>query len=217
MIARGWHALTAVVALVALVVQVVLVASGEAVLVEASLAPPVHVRLFRFCCYFTVQSNLLVLLTCASLALDPARDGRLWRVARLDAVVGITVTGVIHWFFLRPLLDLDGASYVTDKLLHLAVPLLAVAGWVALGPRGRIDPVTLRWALAWPAAYMAFTLVHGGASGWYPYPFTDVGDLGYARVLLNALGVVALLLAVALGLRRADDALDRRGATAGRG
>ena len=47
--------------------------------------------------------------------------------------------GVVHFFLLRPLLDLDGADYVADKLLHMVVPVLAFVGWALFGPRPRID------------------------------------------------------------------------------
>ena len=116
---------------------------------------------------------------------------------RLDALVGIAVTGVVHWFLLRPLLDLSGASYVTDKLLHVAVPVLAVGGWLLFGPRPRLSPDLLLPALAWPVAYLAFTVVRGGVTGWYPYPFLDVGVRGGPAVLGASVGVAVLLVAVA--------------------
>ena len=81
--------------------------------------PGLGIRLGRLISYFTVQSNVLVAVTSVQLARDPGRDGPTWRVVRLAAVVGITVTGVVHFLLLRPLLDLDGADYVADKLLHL--------------------------------------------------------------------------------------------------
>ena len=78
------------------------------------------------------------------------RDRRCWPATRLrtgraggcsgwPAVIGITVTGVVHFILLRPLLDLDGADYVADKLLHMVVPVLAVVGWALFGPRPRVD------------------------------------------------------------------------------
>jgi len=42
--------------------------------------------------YFTVESNFLVLVTTARLSRDPAYDGPRWRVLRVAAVSGITVS-----------------------------------------------------------------------------------------------------------------------------
>lgn len=207
--AQSLHGLVAVVALLALGLQLVLVVSGSAVLVEDAAAPSTSVRVLRFFVYFTVQSNILVLATAASLAARPGRDGRIRRIVRLDAIVGITVTGLVHWFFLRPLLHLQGWSWVADRLLHLVVPLLAVAAWLLVGPRNRIDRSTVYGALAWPAAYLVLTLAHGAITGFYPYPFTDVAVHGYARVLTNAVAVAVLFLGLALAVRTLDRRLER--------
>jgi uncharacterized membrane protein len=152
--ARAWHALTAVVAAIALGLQLVLVIEGGRVLEEAH-PPSMTLRLLRFVAYFTVESNLLVLVSTAVLARDPAYDAPRWRVLRSAAVLGIAVTGLVHWFLLRPLLHLQGADLVADKLLHLAVPLLAVAGWLAFGPRPRMSWASGLPATVWPLACLA--------------------------------------------------------------
>ena len=192
--ARLWHGLTALVAAVGLAVQVVLVVAGTSVLVEEE-PPGLAERLLHFVSYFTVLSNLLVLVTSLAAARRPDVDGRLWRVLRLDAVVGIAVTGVVHWFFLRPLLHLTGWSYATDKVLHVVVPVLAVASWLVAGPRPRVDLRVVLLGLIYPFAWLAATLAVGVASGWYPYPFLNVDARGGAAVAVACLGVALLIVA----------------------
>lgn len=205
-----WHTITVAVVAFALVLQLVLVVSGASVLVEESLAPPLGTRVLRFVSYFTVQSNILVLLTTWPLVRRPEHDGRVWRVARLDAVAGITITGVVHWFFLRPLLHLEGWSWVADKLLHVAVPLLAIVGWLAFGPRRRTSWSLLLPALGWPVLWLAYTLASGAVTGWYPYPFLDVTTHGYGDVLVASAGIAVALVAVLASLISLDARLDRR-------
>jgi hypothetical protein len=205
--ARAWHAVTAAVAIAALVLQLVLVIQGGRVLDETD-QPELAVRLARFVAYFTVQSNLLVAVTSVQLARDPGRDGAAWRAFRLAGVIGITVTGVVHFLLLRPLLDLDGADYAADKLLHMAVPVLAVLGWAVFGPRPRIDAPAVRLALCWPLAWLTVTLLVGGVSGWYPYPFLDHReDDGVSGVVVSSIGITVffllLLWAASLWDRRA--------------
>lgn len=193
--ARPWHLLTAVVVIAALILQLWLALDGHRTLVTAG-EPSTRTTLIRFFSYFTILSNILVAITTSALALGHDLSGRLWRVLRIDAIVGISVTALVHWFFLRPLLDLHGNDYLADKLLHVIVPLLAVIGWAIFGPRGRIQRSDLAPSAIYPALYMVWTLIHGAASNWYPYPFTDVNQHGYAIVLLNACGVIALLAAL---------------------
>jgi len=193
--ARAWHALTAAVAVAALVLQLVLVVQGGRVLDESGAQPGLEVRLGRLVSYFTIQSNLLVAVTTAQLARHPAGDGSVWRVLRVAGVVGITVTGVVHFLLLRPLLDLDGADYAADKLLHMVVPVLAVLGWVLFGPRPRISGLVVARAICRPLVWLAWTLVVGAMSGWYPYPFLDHREAGgVPGVVASCLGITAFVL-----------------------
>ena len=203
--ARAVHLVTAVVACAALVLQTVLVVTGASVLAENEV-PPLLTRLGRLASYFTIQSNLLVAVTAVQLARDPLRDGRWWRAVRVAAVVGITVTGLVHFVLLRPLLDLEGASRVADTLLHLVVPVVAVLGWLLAGPRPRAPWRDALPALLWPVAWLGWTLLVGGVTGWYPYPFLDVGAEGAAAVAVTCSAVTVLFLVVLAVV----SALDRR-------
>jgi hypothetical protein len=205
-VARAWHLLTFLVAAFALVFQLVLVLRGDRVLDETNPpSTPEHLRRFFF--YFTIQSNIAVAWATYLLARGRESDTRFFRVLRLDAVLSIAVTGVVHWFLLRPILDLEGASYVADKLLHVVVPLLAVVGWLVFGPRGLLRGSDVPPALVWPIAYLLLILATGPIFDWYPYPFLDVAQHGLGVVLLNALGITVLFLAVAFAMAWGDSRL----------
>jgi glucose uptake protein GlcU len=191
--ARAWHAVTAAVTIAALVLQLVLVVQGGVVLDETERFG-LGERLWHFVSYFTIQSNALVAIAAVQLARTPDLDGRGFRALRLAGLLGISVTGVVHFTLLRPLLDLDGWDYFADKLLHMVVPALAVVGWAIFGPRPRIDRQALVPALAWPLGYLAYVLVAGGLSGWYPYPFLDVDLKGWGEVIASSVGVTALFV-----------------------
>ncbi len=207
--ARAWHLLTFVVAVFALVLQLVLVIRGGRVLDEVS-PPDTAERVRRYFCYFTIQSNIAVAWVTYLLARGLETDSRFFRVLRLDAVLGIAVTGVVHFVLLRPLLDLHGADYWVDKLLHMAVPALAVVGWLVFGPRGWLSRADVLPALVWPVAWLVVILAMGPVfDDWYPYPFIDVAEHGLGTVLLNSLGITVLFLAIAYGLVWADRRLPR--------
>ena len=195
-----------------MVLQLVLVVNGAATLLPES-APPLATRLGRFVCYFTVLSNVLVVVVEARCARG-LPDSRAWRVVRLDALVGIAVTGLVHFVLLRPLLDLHGASYVADRLLHVVVPVLTVALWLVLGPRRMAGRSDVGWSLAFPGLWLLGTLAHGAVTGWYPYPFVDVGRHGWGSVLLASLGIAVLFAALGWAAVLADPRLPvRRGAS----
>jgi hypothetical protein len=204
--ARWWHALTAATATVALVLQLVLVWQGHSVLDETD-PPDLGERLVRFVGYFTILSNTLVAWATATLALGRDRDTTWWRILRLDGLIGITVTFVVVQVLLRGLVELDGADLLADNLLHVVVPLLAVGGWLVFGPRRRVRRSDLLPALAFPVAWLVYTLVRGAVVDWYPYPFLDAGELGYAAVAATCLAIAVLFVGLAAVAWKADERL----------
>ena len=157
--------------------------------------PPATTRVIRMLSYFTIQSNILVAVSSWGLVLRPQRADLPWRVARLDAIAGISVTGLVYSVVLRGTQHLHGWALACDGAFHYVVPIATVLTWLVVGPRGRVDRTTVLGALIWPVLWFAYTLLHGAVSGWYPYHFIDVKDLGYPQALLNA-----LILTIVLGL-----------------
>ncbi|WP_187350578.1 Pr6Pr family membrane protein [Glycomyces terrestris] len=196
---RIWHGTLVAIVLAAMVTQVVLVVRGGTDVNAAGGEPHEHtaVRLVRLFSYFTIQSNLLVIAAAGLLALRPDRDGRAWRVLRLDALLGIVVTGIVFALVLAPLVHPVGVAWAVNAAFHYVSPVAFLLGWILFGPRGRIDAGAVAGAFAWPAAWIAYTFAHGAATGWYPYPFLDAGALGYSRALLNTAAVLATALALA--------------------
>ncbi|TWH75308.1 Pr6Pr family membrane protein [Modestobacter roseus] len=163
-------------------------------------------RVVRFLSWFTIQSNLLVLAAALPLVRDPEHDGRIWRVVRLDALLGISVTGLVFAVVLAPTTHPQGLGWWTNAGTHYVVPVVAVVGWLVFGPRPRVSGATIVAALAWPLAWIAYTLAHGALTGWYPYGFLDAQALGYGTALRNLGVVVALAVAFLLVV----GVLDRR-------
>jgi hypothetical protein len=214
--ARAFHLVTFLVAAGAVALQLVLVIQGGQHLdtdpeVATADDPDLGTRLVRFCSYLTIWFNVLVAATTAVLSANPERSGgRVFRALRLDALVLAVGGGVVHWFLLRPLLDLDGADLLADKLLHIAVPLLCLVGWLVFGPRGLITPRDVGAFLVVPVGWLGYTLVRGALVDWYPYPFIDVDEHGYAVVLLTCVVISALMLALAFGAMWLDRELSAR-------
>jgi hypothetical protein len=203
--ARALHASIFLIIAVSMITQLVLVMQGHGVLIEpdgriAGLAE----RVLRFFSYFTIQSNLLAAGTALALVVRPDRDGRTWRVLRVAAIVGMTVTFVVYIIVLRPIVHLEGIAKLTDIGFHYVAPVLTVAGWYLFGPWPRIDIASLLRHLAWPFCYLAYVLVLGAITGWYPYPFINADKLGYPHTLRNALALTALLLIVGAIYRLLD-------------
>lgn len=197
---------------------VALVAAAGLSLTWIAMSDPLHPLVM-----FTVQSNLLLVAYCCVRVVRPAAAS-----AEVKGVVTLSmlVTGLV-WHFLRmggtsPFADLGLDLGLGNFLLHYVTPALAVADWLVLdrGTRGPRWAACLGW-LAFPAAYLVFVLVRGALlppDAWkrYPYPFLDVGRLGYEGVAYAATGLTLAFTLLGLTLIAARRATIRTGRTARR-
>ena len=200
--AKPWFAATAACVLAGIVIQLFVSANSP----EVFGGSPLN-RALNIFAFFTIQSNVIIGVTCLLLAVDPHRRSPVFAVFRLTGVIAITVTFVVFHVALSRLLDLDTWAQTANQLQHTVVPILAVVGWVAFGPRGLAAARQVRLTIVFPLLYIVFTMIRGPlASDWYPYPFVDVGTLGYLRVAINGVWIALLFIGIAAGAA----ALDRR-------
>ncbi|MGW4486996.1 Pr6Pr family membrane protein [Amycolatopsis sp. NPDC004368] len=198
---RIWFGVTALVALIGLVTQTFVSAGTPGRYASAGG------RIAHMFSYFTIQSNLLVLLTALAFVAGLRLTG-LPRVVWLDALVGISVTGIVAHVALAGLLDLSGAALFADVMLHTVTPIVAVVGFLVAAPRG-LRWSTVAWSALWPLAWLAFTLIRGAQGGFYPYPFVNAAELGYGRVAVNCVLIAVLFVALASIAKVLDSWLTR--------
>lgn len=150
--------------------------------------------------YFTVLSNVIgvaALTVAAVRALRADPPSPALDLVRGAAVLYLATTGVVYWTLLYGV-DVDTTDW-TNYALHLAMPVLIVADWI-LDP-ARIAYRRVWWWLAFPVAYLAYTLVRGPFADWYPYPFVDPRESGgYARVAVMCAGVAVLIVLLGLAI-----------------
>jgi len=163
--------------------------------------------LMSFFSYFTVLSNTLVatVLTCELTSRESA--ARRWFLqpwVSSGIAVSITVVGLAYSVLLRHLWHPEGWQWLADELMHDVMPLLFLGYWWFCVPKG-----SLRWGhitlwVIYPLVYFAYSLLRGHVLATYPYPFIDVDKLGYPQVFINAGGLLAGFVVIALGVVALD-------------
>ncbi|PRB70390.1 Pr6Pr family membrane protein [Arthrobacter sp. MYb213] len=178
--------------------------------------------------FYTVQSNLLCLIWLMILISRTLRDLRQagprgasvpstrWAAA---VTMSITVTLLIYVLVLAPSDFVQSGDYVpfslTDTLVHVVTPALLILDWLFFVPKGTLRPRDPALWLLIPLVYVIFALVAGGLGAeffpavHYPYPFMDVSQHGYPRVIVNALFMGVALLIVGYLLLLIDRLLAR--------
>ena len=153
--------------------------------------------LIRFFSYFTILTNILVAVYATVLLIAPAgkKNGFFFTPSVQSAVaLYIIVVGLIYNIVLRQLWDSAGLQAVLHDVLHTLAPLLMLIYWWKW-----VDAKTLQWTnipawLVYPAVYAITVVVRGQWPNWYPYPFLDIGKIGYSKVLINSAGLVVVFL-----------------------
>lgn len=143
----------------------------------------------NFFSFFTIQSNILAVCALFLLVLVPrARRSPLFDGVRSAAVLYIAITGVVFALLLSGMQEeVQTATSWVDFVVHKLVPILVVADWIVDPPRRRLPWWTVVAWLGYPIAWLGYTLVRGAQADWYPYPFVDVSELGYAGVLARSI------------------------------
>ncbi|MEO5563980.1 MAG: Pr6Pr family membrane protein [Chitinophagaceae bacterium] len=154
----------------------------------------------QFFGYFTILSNILVAI---SLTAVLYRRGPLYRFfsnfsSQTAVGVYIFLVGLGYNILLRHLYELKGLQIIANEIQHLIVPVLYTLYWLFFLPKSRLSWKNILPWLIFPFFYVVFALIRGTIDGFYPYPFIDVKDLGYAAVIKNAAGLLVVLVIVSV-------------------
>jgi hypothetical protein len=192
--------LNAVVAAVGLTIKF-----AEAATTADPQFPTVLGRVANELCYFTIESNLIVVAVCVALCWRPQRWSWVAGAPRLTGLVCITVTGVVYYAVLAGDQHYVGIAKVGDVLAHFVSPLLYIGTWL-VGRRGLMVRSDVGRALAFPILWIALTLVRGSIIHIYPYGFVDVAANGYVAVIVT----IVVMLAAAGAMAAAAVWFDQR-------
>jgi hypothetical protein len=160
-------------------------------------------RTINFFSYFTILTNVLVVLALlAPVAVPQTGLGKFFARPGVRTAIAsyIIIVSAVVFFILRHLTNLQGLDFLADLLLHYILPALFVMDWLFLTPKETLKFGHVAWWLVFPVIYLGWTFIHGAASGFFPYPFLNTNELGLLRVLINEglLLVVFLILGFVL-------------------
>ncbi len=169
----------------AVIAQYVLMLNNSAITVgEATL---------RFFGYFTILTNIMA-AGYFTAALFNASFTK--RAGLLSAItVYIIIVGMVYQVALRHIWDPQGLQKWVDELLHSVIPFGVLIYWSLFEKKGLRHVQIFSWSI-YPLAYLLFTLIRGSISGFYPYPFINVSEIGMRQTLINALIILTLFMTI---------------------
>ncbi|WP_428556969.1 Pr6Pr family membrane protein [Pseudomonas edaphica] len=166
--------------------------------------------LINFFSFFTVLTNTLVVVVLSYALVN--RESAAKRFFLAPAVssgiaASIVVVSLAYNLLLRHLWSPTGFQFIADELLHDVMPLLFVIYWWRCVPKGTLHFKHIGGWVIYPLVYFGYVLLRGHLLGQYQYPFIDVDSLGYPQVFVNAGGILAGFVGIALAMVGLDKIL----------
>ncbi|MCF5547643.1 Pr6Pr family membrane protein [Pseudomonas salomonii] len=168
--------------------------------------------LINFFSFFTVLTNTLVVVVLSyALVNRESAAKRFFLAPTVSSAIAtsIVVVSLAYNLLLRHLWSPTGFQFIADELLHDVLPMLFVIYWWRCVPKGTLRLKHIGGWVIYPLVYFGYVLLRGHLLGQYQYPFIDVDSLGYPQVFVNAGGILAGFVLIALAVVGLDKVLKR--------
>lgn len=145
----------------------------------------------NFFSFFTVEANIFAAAVLIASAFIPRN--RSLTMLRGAATLYMVTTAIVFAVLLSGL-DANVLTAVPwdNTVLHYIMPMVMIVDWLIDPPTFRISfKKALLW-LAYPMVYVVYSLVRGAIVGWYPYPFLNPANKGYAGVIVVSIGIAVV-------------------------
>lgn len=183
--------------------RLVVVVTGIIAIVATFLdtASRATINPFNFFGYFTMQSNiaiLVVLMITAIVAFASRVASPALLLARACATTYIAIVGLVYNTLLA---GQEGGITLAwaNTVLHVALPVYAVIDWLLFADRSAIAWKRLWIVVIYPIVWVIVVLIRGASDGWVPYPFLDPVQ-GYGVVAIYCVVIAIATVVVALAV-----------------
>lgn len=145
--------------------------------------------------YFTILTNILVATAfTAHVMPDGNRLKSFFHGPHVRAALAlyILVVAVVYHMVLAELHNPVGLNALTNIGLHTVIPVLYIFDWVIFANKRLLSYKTIPLWIIYPLVYGFLTLGRGLLTGFYPYPFLDVTQVGFSGFATSMLGFTVL-------------------------
>ena len=150
--------------------------------------------------YFTIESSMIAVVALIAggvIALRLPVDTVMYTTVRMSALSYSVVTAVVYNVLLR---GIPEQGFIESKwpgeLMHVWIPLVIAIDWLISPGRPALRWTGLRYVVIFPLAWLAFTMLRGAATGWFPYPFLEPST-GWLSISVYVVGISVFIVGLA--------------------
>ncbi|MDN5274966.1 MAG: hypothetical protein JWP06_867 [Candidatus Saccharibacteria bacterium] len=158
----------------------------------------------NFFSYFTILSNIIA---AAVFIISAVRLGSGYAPNKFDdairgaSIVYMIFVGIVFSILLRDT-DLGDLMPWINTVHHYIMPVAVIIDWVLQPPKSKISKRTALLWLSFPAIYVAYSLIRGVITGFYPYPFFSPSiQNGYSGVAVYCIVMLVAFVVLSFGVR----------------
>ena len=147
--------------------------------------------------YFTIQTNLMVLIwiTIALIYSNKDNKPRILNPLIHGAIaLYISVTFIIFALLLSVYYQPTGIEAITNILMHYAIPIAFILDWFISESDVKYEYRYLIYYLIYPFVYLAYSLVRGIFTGFYPYFFIDLNYISIVELIISVIALMVFFL-----------------------
>jgi len=161
----------------------------QLILIILNRQASVFETIIRFFTFFTILTNILVAIVFTANWLQPKNSFQFFNKpnTQLAIAVYIFVVGFVYNTILRFIWQPKGWDKVADELLHLIIPIVYILFWYFKFSKKEINYKSVFGWLLFPIIYIVIVMIRAYFSGYYPYPFLHVENLGVEKVIYNSI------------------------------
>jgi len=183
-------------------VRILFGALGLAAIIVQLMSSIEHGRnLVNFFSFFTIESNILAVVLLLLLGIAGlTKTKREFATTRGAITLYMTMTGIIYVLLLSGNeVALQTTIPWVNIVLHYVMPAVILLDWLAFPPTRHVYMRHAAIWLAFPVLYVAYSLIRGGFTEWYPYPFLNPIENGWPTVVAMCI-IIGLSTSTLAGL-----------------
>lgn len=159
--------------------------------------------------FYTVQSNIIVMGWCLYLVLRRfiKRLPVIHQGVTLAMVIYITVTGIVYWTILVPMLNAVPVLFKASNIwLHTVTPVFGIWCFLNYSRKEPVKKLHTVLAMIYPSLYFLYAFYVHDKYGKFPYPFLDMNSMGgLAGVIAVCLLILCLFFVMGWVFQKAYD------------
>lgn len=172
---------------------------GQFILMIQSRQVDIIEAIIRFFSYFTILTNLLVVLYFTS-RISMFQKSFIKNFSNNGTITALTsfilIVGLVYQIILRSTWHPTGLQKIVDELLHSIIPLFTLIYWAYFANSKDFKIKNIKIWFWYPIGYFLYIIIRGYFSNFYPYPFINVTEIGYLEVIINSLIITVIFMAL---------------------